>query len=352
MNSRDRKLAESSELITLVSGCPDESSCGVYDYSGKLAEALIEAGVAAIVNNAKDWSIGGIVRMNLALRRSSVIHIQYPSLAFENKKAPYFAFFGLLLKSKVVTFHEFSTKSQIGKILSMPLLMLANSIIVTSRQEAEAIKSVYKFARRKLSIIPIGSNICEAIVPGKCFDVVYFGQIRANKGIEQYLDILEAMPHLSAAFLGGFASDDDAECRLLVERARSVGALVKINEENKTIARFIASSRLAVLPFPDGLTERRGSALAAMINRTLVVSTRAKGGHSQFDDLAELVDDVSEMPAAISSALANMNAHKNKIERAYTYSRDRSWSAIAQEHLSIYRAIMKKKPRGTAVPAN
>lgn len=351
-HSPDSPLPDDGAPITLVSGCPDQSICGVFDYTGLLADALRDMGGNASVYNASDWSIGGMLRIKFALRRSSIVHLQYPSLAFEGKRAPYLFFFDLLTKPKVVTFHEFSRKSRMGRIMSLPLLILANSIIVTSPHEAKAITSTYKFARRKLSVIPIGSNIAEAVAPTEAFDIVYFGQIRANKGIEEFLDLVEEMPHLSAAFIGGFGPDNATECVPLVERARSLGATVRINETSEAIAELIASSRLAVLPFPNGLTDRRGSALAAMINRTLVVSTRAPGGHSHFDDLAELAEDASKLGELVSSALNDMDARKGKIERAYAYAKGRSWPAIAKQHIDVYRSLKRNKSGRAALPAH
>ena len=48
------------------------------------------------------------------------------------------------------------------------------------------------------------------------------------------------------------------------------------NKEEKIVSSLIADTKISYLPFPDGISERRGSALAILKNGGLLVTTKGK----------------------------------------------------------------------------
>lgn len=328
--------------VVLFGGRTKGAPCGVWDYARNLCDELNAAGCDARLENAADWSLGGTARTILrTARERGVVHVQFPSQAFEKRLGPYFLLTAPLA-TRVVTVHEFSRKSRLGKALCFFLFASATMVIFTSDEELSSAADAYPFFRHKFSIIPIPSNIPRDEAGGeRSTDIIYFGLIREGKGIEQFLDIVEALTPRKYAvrLVGQVPVPIPSFCQQLLDRARSLGVDVRLDASEEEAAAELARSRIAVLPFPDGISERRGSALAAMLNGTLVVSTPPQNGRQAFEEICVIADETSGLVQAAASALDDMSTHTETIKRAESYAMARSWPLVAQAHVERYASL-------------
>ena len=62
----------------------------------------------------------------------------------------------------------------------------------------------------------------------------------------------------------------------IIEKAKLAGIEVILNLDNKDTSDLLNNTKFLILPFPDGISERRGSFLAGAVNGCLIVSTVGK----------------------------------------------------------------------------
>lgn len=325
--------------VIIVSGVTSGRRCGIFDYSERLVDGLQQAGCNAALLNLNDWGAIGTAR-NLVrfLRFSGILHLQFPSQGFGKKVGP-----GLLLPAAVcakrfVTFHEFSRMSWKGKARCIPALLMADRIIVTNAAEAEAICTLRPSLSDKVSTIPIGSNVPECLGTGTGHRAVgFFGLISDKPSVRMFLEIVAKAGLAKQSVIIGHADQTDARTAALLDRARACGVELALGLSKEEAAARLAGLDVALLPFEDGISERRGSALAAMLNGAIVVTTvphpEAAG---LFENICISADSVDELVQATRRAVTEPQRYAPMIERAKTYAKGCSWEAIAHHHLNLY----------------
>jgi glycosyltransferase involved in cell wall biosynthesis len=333
--------------VGIWSGRGPGRACGVFDYGEHLAAELSRRGLRADLVNAEDWSAAGTLRSVRQLRRArGVVHLQFPSAAFERRLAPYFALAAARGAIRVVTMHEFSRKSRHGQALCRAMFAAADLVVFTSEEERRAGERVFPRHAGKFAVIPIASNVPEHPVEvERTTDLVYFGLIRAGKGIEEFLDAAERLagPGRTIRLIGRVPDPLPAECAALLERARGLDIGVRLDADLDAVAGELAAARVALLPFPDGMSERRGSALAAMLNGAAVVTTAPDHGRDLFDPLCLMAERANELPSLAERALAGRD--EAMIGRARDHARERSWGAIAGAHVAHYARLAERAAR-------
>jgi glycosyltransferase involved in cell wall biosynthesis len=324
-------------LITLIAGADADVACGVTDYTRMLAAALTRQGVKTVMVNATDWSLFGMLRTIRQARRGRTVHLQHPAQALEKQLGPYLLLFGFLGRRRFLTLHEFSRKSSLGKLLTRPLFWLAHRIVVTNEEEKRAIGKYWRPAATKTVVLPIASNIPESQASaGRSTDVIYFGQIRAGRGVEQFVAVVKALPpSIVAKMVGGEVPGDKSGAQL-IESARACGIEVLCDRPAEEVAELLSGARVALLPYPDGISERRGSALAAMINGAIVISTPCAPPRPEFESLALLGSSTEQLTELVRLTLADSGKAAAQVSRAREYARQRSWEFVAGLHSKLY----------------
>jgi glycosyltransferase involved in cell wall biosynthesis len=267
----------------MVSGAYPPDICGVGDYTGRLMEAA-PPGWEAFVE--RDWSwraAPGIVRRLLA-RKPSAIVLQNPTQGYGSILLPHLliAIGGITRRYRsVLALHEFtslSRKAQLALALASPF---ATHAIFTTEVERDAARAFGPFSRRlPTSVIGILSNIPRSpdqlAFASRPIHIAYFGHIRPNKGLENFLDVVALLrasdPGLVVAVIGEIPSDYEAFGAMVTERCRAIGATVILGLDDAAVGRKLAQVRILYLPFRDGVSARRGTALAGLANGAIVAS--------------------------------------------------------------------------------
>lgn len=317
--------------------------CGVADYTERLAEALQRAGAEARVEFLDQWSWSEFltVRRKYGRERRTVFHMQYPSLHLGRSISP--GFLPLLLPNTFVTLHEFRLFNLLRKLIFLPTALLSRRIIFSNQDEMTLFRSYFPLAARRLAVLPIGNNIARTSTrAGKpaVERLVYFGQISRNKGIEFFLDTVArlraaAVP-VEAEIIGALVEPDATFVDMVKASAERHAIRLRLNMPPEDVSTALSEATLALLPFPDGVSNKRGSALACLDHGVSVLTTHSKLTPQWLSVVTHPVQAPDDAAATITRI-----AH-NDVERILSPEilarelRARDWSEIAKAHLKIY----------------
>ncbi len=229
--------------------------------------------------------------------------------------------------------HEFSSLSYKAKMAARIFFGFSNQVVFTNPMELHA---AAQFVKNKGNVIPIASNIPESTIRGsKTYDVGYFGMISPGKGIEDFLTICKSIkiPH-QAYLMGKIPHYFKDYGQKIVKACEEADIEVILDKSPDDVADLLAALKFAVLPFPDGLTPRRGSALAAMLNSAQVVSYQSPEFFNLFDEFAVLCGDLEDMKLKVNTLLADGASH-DKIRKANKYAVELSWPYVARRYIEI-----------------
>lgn len=314
---------------------PDEG--GVADYTRCLAEALVERGVAVDVVSGRSGSTDGVddiatdrsdrngpaVRVHRVMRDwgwssiraldavvaglgADVVHVQYQTAAFGMHPAINFGL-GRLGRSAgartAITYHDlrepylFPKAGPIrGWVTRRPAA--TGDLVIATNEADHAALTAWGGARR-LALVPIGANVPDrppagwtkdgwrdaAGIPRDSDLLIYFGFLNPSKGGRTLLAALGRLVSQGRdaclVMLGGSVGASDATNAAELEAFRSEVAAAGLTDRiiwtghvpPETVSGWLRAADVAVLPYADGASYRRGSLLAALEHGCAVVTT-------------------------------------------------------------------------------
>ncbi|HST04979.1 MAG TPA: glycosyltransferase [Chloroflexia bacterium] len=417
LGSRLRERARHRRLlqrpVMLITGEFPPAPGGVGDYTCELAQALQASGMdSRVVTPATEHerrTTGGykrrarvyrVARITLgavlrALKgaRARVAHIQYQTGAYGMK--PTVNLLPLLLRSLwgkpvVVTFHDllvpylFPKAGPVREAANRLLARPASAAIATNHEDAARLRS---WGVREVEVIPIGSNIPNN--PPSDFDrdrwraehgigphttlVAYFGFLNSTKGLDDLLRALSLLRDRTSDYRlmmvgGGLGSSDPtnrATARALDARADELEVSAELiwtgYLEPPEVSAALLSADMAVLPYADGASFRRGSLLAVLAHGLPVITTTPgtfnRAQAPQFEpgkqeawpalvdgDNAVLVrpGDVDGLVLAIARVAEDAELRGRLAEGAAQLAPFFSWTRIAEAHRALYRRLSQR----------
>ena len=227
-------------------------------------------------------------------------------------------------------------------------------------------------------LIPIGSNIHPNPPPG--FDrtawrerwgvrtdeilLVYFGFLNASKGGETLVEALAELVRrgtpVRLMMLGGQVGDSDPTNRAYLERVERLIGELGVNDRvfwtgflpPGEVSAALLSADLAVLPYRDGASFRRGSLMAVLAHGVPIVTTRPRPvpETGSLADVPRLVDGVNarlvppDDPSALAGAIAELSAdlglRRRLGEGARELARAFTWDKIAAQTRAVYERLL------------
>lgn len=335
--------------VVLLVASPRGEMCGVADYADRLAAALRVLGVNANVEFLDRWSFRNLLTIKRRYDggKKVIFHMQYPTLRLGRSISP--GCLPLLLPNPFVTLHEFRLFNILRKLAFLPVSLSSKKIIFSNDEERALFQRYFPLSGQRLTVFPIGNNIPRVAPSGDAQrpeKVVYFGQISRNKGIEFFLDTIarlrSAKSPVQAEIIGALVDSDAAFAQLLKSSSERHEIRLRLNMPPEGVSAALNDSTIALLPFPDGISNKRGSALASLDHGLCVLTT-----HSDLspDWLSKVTHRVSS-PQGAADLIASIESGEIERHRAPEIlaheMRIRDWNEIAREHLRLYEAAFKR----------
>jgi glycosyltransferase involved in cell wall biosynthesis len=324
--------------VALVCGPCVPGLCGVGDYTFRLAEALnrieVKTQVLHSLNSPLSVAIEQAVKSGV-----NIIHIQYPSVGFGSTLAAQKL---ALRKTCLVTLHEASQAHVLRKLSLLPFCIRPRHIIFTSDYERAFLTKWAPWTKTMSSIIPIASNIeeCNEAKQRALDEILYFGRIMPHKGIEDIIRlaglIKDSGLSLRVRILGSCLPSHQFYLRHLKAGAEGLPIVWEHDLNKNEIAERLAGGSIAYLPYSDGVSERRATVKAMLINGVVVLTTRGLHTPSVFDDLVCFCASPQEALTTVLSLLSNRERRANMERQGKLYSRQFTWEHIARKHMELY----------------
>lgn len=376
--------------IVLVTGEYPPDVGGLADYTARLRAALRTRGrhVEIVTHHRRAappepaephvhraihrWDASGVAHLLRRVPGDAIVHLEYQAAAFDLLGdiclAPW-----LLRRLRpdtrvATTFHDVRVPyvfPKAGRLRPLALwLMARSSHAVLAADHADL--SWLGGPSPCHHWVPIGSNLQRRPPPG--YDpavfraalgvgaqdavVVYFGLLTRGKGLATLHAAFRAIGKQLAAhapartawllLLGGAASASAPDDRLAAPRGD--GVISSGYLDNEALSAYLLAADVALLPYDDGASARRGSLLACAEHGLPIVTTSGPGLDSRGLDLAGSVlacppGDAEALAQAVASVLRDPTLHATLAGRSARLAERVGWAAIADRHLAIYAGL-------------
>lgn len=331
--------------ILFVTGSYPPDICGVGDYVSNILNSDIAKEKHFSLFYREKWSfkylskyISEILKIN-----TSCICLQYPTQGYGWSLVPHIlvAFFSIFTQKKtIVCLHEFSESTLKSKICSCIFLLFGNKIILTNEYEKEYASKLFPYIKKKISVVKISSNIIRTNninpFPKREYDFVYFGHIRPLKGLEEFLTTMECIlkdrPFLKVIIMGQVPKSYEDYADAIMNRCKDLNISILINMSDDSVANFLNSCKYAYLPFPDGVSERRGSFLACLNNGVVIATTRGKYTTKALSEISFIVNEELKEEVLLQILNYTEDEYQKKQLLGFNYLKNEipsSWDEIA-----------------------
>jgi glycosyltransferase involved in cell wall biosynthesis len=357
--------------LLFVSGEYPPDVGGVGDYTDRLRLALRSADWPSRVlsrRQVRRWDGRALARLLRAAPRDGLVHIQFQAGAFDLLGDVCLMPAVLrLLRPRVrvvTTFHDVRVPylfPRAGRLRRVAVRLLARSshaVIAADERDLNALD----LPARRVHQVPIGANI--ACAPGPGYDrrafraglglddaslaIVYFGLLNHSKGLDLLLGafnlILLQLPYARLLLLGGETGASDPTDRLTAARLRY--RLECLGERvvrtgwlpPQALSRHLLAGDVALLPYTDGASPRRGSLLACAEHGLPIVSTEP-ASRAVAKAIRAVAPSAAALAAAVLDVVQNPAVSVGLRESAAALADTNSWPQIAAAHIKIYQEL-------------
>jgi glycosyltransferase involved in cell wall biosynthesis len=360
--------------VMIFSGAVPKMRSGVGDYVGELAKALrgrVDLSIITTRDAAVDpalcpgarvlpiverWGLSDLKPIAAAIAAESpdLFHQQYPSYMggptnrslLSNLLAPWLKW-RWPKKPLVTTFHEYGERRLRWRARAFPNLRWSDALITITERDREILSQ----RKSRVHQIPIGSSIPVAGREGRTRTdakarVAYFGFLEPLKGFERFIQIAALMGGKDYRFevIGGFRPDSNPYHRALRGQVEACGMTDDIrflgHLSVEEVARCLAQADCCLFPFEEGVSERRSSFLAAVVQGTPMVTTLGPFTPASFRSLPGLSlfakDDVEGMAAQVAAFCRG----RPDTSGLTWLSESIGLPRIAEAHLTAYAAAL------------
>ncbi len=240
-----------------------------------------------ILNKIVDWNLFEVYREIKELKKFgfSRIVFHYPSPRIKNKHSIIFLSFLLFINkiSLIIYLHEYAFYSFKGKLKIFFLILFAGKIITTDELNLLRLKKLFLIKDRVFKL-PTGSNFiidnfeCE-IKFNEVLNICFWGYIMKGKGIRDYIFLADNFENekVKFFFIGDTPenpTEEDQHLKNQILDSKKITYLGFLQDKN--LIEELCKMHIIILPFEDGLSERRGSFMLAMQLGRIVITTIPK----------------------------------------------------------------------------
>jgi glycosyltransferase involved in cell wall biosynthesis len=332
---------KSMRVVTLCGSIKPLFS-GTDDFNDILIRRLRAKGVDARPIEMPRWGLAQVPKLlqRVAAERPDVILMQYPTDGFRASLGPH-AFSALQRHAPlVVTLHEVAATHPIRRISLSVLLARSVAVVTTAEEERNALLTWYPWLRHRTCMIPIAANIHGlAWQPSPRSVVVYFGQIRPEKGIEEFIachDIVAPrFPKVEFIIAGSRVPKFQAYHKAIQAETHGRGIHLRGELHPDQVAEFLRTATVALLPFPSGASWRRGSLLAAAACGVPIVTLHGDDTPPDIANLLSTACSRDELVSQLTDCLSNPAEREAAHERSCRLAALVSWDAVSDRYLEL-----------------
>ena len=331
-------------LVTLC-GSAGGMHDAMRDSQDLLEPVFVTRGIDVRPVDLGDWSAGAVSKLVGEIRRQRPdgILMQYPTGAFGRSLGP------VLLSLRhvaptMVMLHEFAAAHIVRKAAVGALLLRADRIGITAERERKYLTNFYPWLRGRIRDVPIASNI-----PGRTWaptsppSVVYFGQLRPNKGIEEFIDVRRLLageaPEAVFQIVGAVVPQHADYAEALGRTAAEAGIAIASNRSIEEVADTLAGATVALMPFPDGVSFRRGSMFAAAACGTPIATTIGDDTPPELLSYLEPAKTVPELSALTLRLLRDPASRDAAHGRSAQLSARFGWEQTADSYCKVFTEL-------------
>lgn len=382
------RCGNASDVTTLyITGSFPRLGDGIGDAAGKLYSAIPDKSKILLVTSdvkeirdyiseneyenvvlVPDWKIKSVKDIFRKIKGGHIgrVLIEYAGNGYRRDLAISFLplairLHNLFSKEKIqchLRLHEFTMCRFVRKLLTYPLVWFCHHLDTPSYVEYQALSKRYGVKVIKSSI---GSNVhwrkkpkAKRYISGDKIKLAFFGGIYPGKGIEKLIDIWSKLDkeypgQYEYQLLGGFPAGltnafDDYRTKInnllkrenLLEKVTISGFLPE-----EEIERWLDNVDIAVLPYEDGLTLRRGSFLAFLGRNTAIVTTDGDDEAKKlFSDArgVKMCRDSTTMIRSIREFSDNSLFYESGLDNA-RFEKYFKWEKIAETVLNSFESV-------------
>jgi glycosyltransferase involved in cell wall biosynthesis len=267
---------------------------------------------------------------------------------------------------KAVSFHTLWGGKRINQLIALLLLHGSDFTIATN---SEIVFLLHKYLPRGLKQnyhIPIGPNIEPAPVAAATIAALrqrlglrdnaiffaYFGMVYAGKGLRLLIETAQvaaqqASPDFQLLLIGGGISDDpqaQSELEQWIAQAKLDWHVIRTGQlPAAEVSALLQLSAAVILPFESGVSDRRGSLMAALAHGKAIVTTPPCVPIPFFINGGNMVWPEKPTPEALAELLRKIcadPARRRALEAgAARLARSFAWPRIAADHVTVFEAI-------------
>jgi glycosyltransferase involved in cell wall biosynthesis len=364
-------------VILFVSGEYPPDVGGVGDYTARLRAALSDRGWPSRVltrSQVRRWDARSVLWLLRMGRRSNIVHIQFQAGAFDLLGdvclMPLLARRFLRGARVVTTFHDVRHPylfPRAGRLRDGAVRLMArfsDAIVCADQRDIRWLGG----PSPRHHLVPIGPNVsCE---PPLDYDraafrqqlgldphtlaIVYFGLLNSSKGLDLLLDafdlVIERRPNTCLLLVGGEVGASDATDRATATAVgdrlhqRSGGRVLRSGWlRPPDLSAHLLAGDLALLPYADGASARRGSLLTCAAHGLPIVSTLPAG-----PEVAGSIQAVAAEPRLLADTVLRLDSDSAESRRlrdaSFALTRQMSWPSIAAAHVGIYQSLLYSEP--------
>jgi glycosyltransferase involved in cell wall biosynthesis len=333
--------------VLMITGSYPPAVCGVGDYTMNVLSSKVASDWR--LYHRTDWRFSKLLTIihEINTFNAERIFIQYPTQGYGWSIVPHLlcVYYSLIRKVNcTLVLHEYSQLSVKARIAVKLMLLTATNIIVTNEFERTEVARVSKSVSRRskvvkiVSNIPVSKNILKTNL--RKYDLAYFGHIRPKKGIEDYLDVAAKIrfmhPNCSLLLIGQIPPGFEDYSQKIIEQCLYLKIETKQNLNAEVVADLLAQVKVTYLPFPDGISERRGTALAALANGSIVLTTTGPHTTSELRDAVCIVSSDNVMREIEQLLVSSEQRHTGLQCKGKAYLNEltpATWDSIACDYL-------------------
>ncbi|WP_414091081.1 glycosyltransferase [Rhizobium sp. BR 314] len=335
--------------MVFIVASPRDSMCGVADYTTRLAAAFAGTSVTAVVEYPANFSFSTLMDIRRRHGRDAAFHLQYPSLGMGKSFGP--ALIPLLFSHSFVTLHEFRLFSLARKLIFLVYALLSKAVVFSSSEERDLFARWFPFSKSRLVVMPIGNNIPRHTVQLErraARRIVYFGQISRDKGIEVFIETVRRLKtagrDIEAVMIGALVDGHSEIVEMVRAAERDLRVRLALSLPSDDVSRELAAADMALLPFPGGVTDKRGSALACLDHGVTLLTTHSETTPDWLKQVSYPIEDAESATLIVARLIDGALPPDPAPEIRATELKVREWPEIARRLIALYKRSIAERP--------